>query len=142
MTSEANAGLVPLKIYRRRDRLTVAAALPGSEPQDIEVEVTADGTLALRGRVRGPVDEGDEVILDEWRDGPFERQVELPAAVDGELANVTYANGVLVVALPLAATTRAATLRMDSMSAAHGERVGSHGSPPAPTTREQHHRRD
>jgi hypothetical protein len=49
--------------------------------------------------------------------------------VDAELANVTYSNGVLVVALPLAGQTRPARLTLETVGAAHGERIGSHGRP-------------
>lgn len=139
MTANNLTQLAPLKMYRRRDRLTVAAALPGAEPDDIEVEVTADGALTLRGRMRGPAEPGDELLLDEWREGAYQRNVKLPVPVDGELANVTYSNGVLVVALPIATSVRPARLRMDSVGSAHGERVGSHGSPAQPTTSEEHH---
>ena len=133
--------LAPLRMYRRRERLTVAAALPGTEPEDIEVQVTADGRLTLRGRMRGPIEPDGELLLDEWREGTYERDLKLPAPVDGELANVTYSNGVLVVALPIATSVRAATLRMTSVGSAHGERVGSHGHPPQPATSEEHHGR-
>jgi HSP20 family protein len=128
-------------MYRRRDRLMVAVALPGTEPEDIEVEVTADGRLALRGRMRGPLESDDEILLDEWNAGPYERDLQLPLAVDGELANVTYSNGVLVAALPIADNVRPARLHMDIVGSARGERVGSHGHPAQPATSDEHHRR-
>ncbi len=47
--------------------------------------------------------------------------------MDGELANVTYGNGILVVVLPVSEQNRAARLVMQALSPVHGERVGSAG---------------
>lgn len=140
MNSDDVTQPVPIKMYRRGDRLTVAAALPGAEPEDLEVELTAEGRLALRGRMRGQSENEAEILLDEWSSGPYERELELPVPVDAELANVTYNNGVLVVVLPIAENVRPGRLRMDRVGSAHGERIGSHGRDVQPTTSEEHHR--
>ncbi len=42
MNDTGSAQPVPVKMYRSEDRLTVAAPMPGMEPEDILVEVTAD----------------------------------------------------------------------------------------------------
>lgn len=130
-----------VRMYRRRDRLTVAAALPGAEPEDILVEVTAQGTLTVTGRRRGASLEGDEVVLDEWGPDAYHRELQLPVTVDGELANVTYKNGVLVVVLPIVERSRAARLRMETVAPAYGERVASHGTPVEPVSSKEHHAR-
>ena len=131
------AGL-PVKMYQSAERLTVAAPMPGLEPPDISVRVTAGGTLELRGNRRGPRQDDMDMLLDEWSVGPYERTLSLPCGVDGELADVTYGNGVLVVALPKAAQTRPATLSLEVIGLARGQRVGSHGKDLAPTTTEEH----
>jgi HSP20 family protein len=123
---------VPVKLYRTSDRMVIAALMPGLEPDDVTVEVTAAGGLVLHGDMRGMLKaevigiqatdarEGDrlpqpddaaapgarwveakEVLLDEWGADAYHRELDLAAAVDGALATVTYANGVLVVALPV-----------------------------------------
>src|SRR6266702_2986849 len=43
---------IPVKIYRTHDHLTVAAPMPGLEPEDILVEVTENGQLILHGDMR------------------------------------------------------------------------------------------
>lgn len=139
MNDTGGAQPIPVKLYRGRDRLTVAAPMPGMEPENILVEVTAEGSLSLHGLLRGELKGDKEVLLDEWNPGPYHRRLDLPAAVDGELANVTYSNGVLVVALPLADHTRPARLGLQTVGPAHGERIGSHGHPVRPTTSEEHH---
>jgi hypothetical protein len=79
------------------------------------------------------------VLLEEWSAGGYHRELDLPVAVDGELANVTYGNGVLVVVLPIAAQPRAARLTLQELSPTRGERVGSAGHHPIqPRSTEQH----
>lgn len=128
----------PVKMYRTVERLTVTAPMPGLEPSDITVEVTPDGRLILQGNVRADLKDAKEVLLDEWRVGGYRRELALPNAVDGPLANVTYGNGVVVVALPLTGQTRAARLMLETIGQARGERVGNSGHPVAPRTSEEH----
>jgi HSP20 family protein len=121
---------VPVKVYRTGDRLTVAAPMPGMEPEDIQVEVTDQGHVILQGQVRGLLKGVKELLIDEWTVGDYYRDVPLPDAVDGEAANVTYGNGVLVVDLPLSQWTRPAQLFMEKVGPGHGVRAGNAGHPP------------
>lgn len=128
---------VPVTIYRSDDRLTIAAPMPGAEPEDIQVEV-ADGRVVLHADLRATLKGDKQVLVEEWHVGPYHREVELPTAVDGQLANVTYRNGVLVVALPITARARAARLTLTTIGPGYGERVGNHGHPVRPATQEEH----
>lgn len=128
----------PVTMYQTAERLVVAAPMPGLEPADISVRVTAEGALELQGKQRGPRQEEKDMLLNEWSVGPYERTLTLPCAVDGELADVTYGNGVLVVALPKSARTRAAELNLEHIGLARGQRVGSRGKDIAPTTTAAH----
>ena len=71
--------------------------------------------------------EAKEVVLDEWSTRGYYRELELPNAVDGEHANVTYGNGVVVVVLPVSSQTIPATLTLEAIGPAHGEQVGNAG---------------
>src|SRR5438067_7790073 len=88
---------IPVKIYRTHDHLTVAAPMPGLEPEDILVEVTEQGQLIIHADLRGTLKEAKEVLLHEWSVGGYHRELSLSEPVDGEHANVTYGNGVLVI---------------------------------------------
>src|SRR5437879_6763789 len=100
----------------------VAAPMPGLQPEDILVEVTGDGHLILQAVVRALLKDVKELLLDEWSVGSYYREVLLPDAVNAEQANVTYGNGVLVVALPISDYTRAARLTLDTVGPDHGDR--------------------
>jgi HSP20 family protein len=97
------------------------------EPQDIAVEVSDGPLVTIHAELRGALKGDKDIVLDEWTAGPYHREIPLPANVDGQRANVTYSNGVLVIALPLAATTTSAELSLGHVSATHGERVGNRG---------------
>ena len=128
-----------VNLYRTDDRVMVAAPLPGMEPADIVVEITANRRLVLHGTFRGALTGQKEVLLEEWSAGEYHRELELPVAVDGELTNVTYGNGVLVVVLPVAERLRPARLTLQEISPTRGERVGSAGHHPIqPRSTEEH----
>jgi HSP20 family molecular chaperone IbpA len=123
-----------VRAFRADEMLTVAAPMPGLTPEDIRVEVTAQGHLILEGRSTpdsdqafGAIKSGSkEILVDEWAAGPYYREVSLETAVNGEAATVTYGNGVLVVAMPIAESTRPAEIRLDSIGAGRGERTPGH----------------
>jgi len=116
-----NAGVTqqpPVRLYRTRELVTLAMPMPGLGPNDITIDVTSEARVVVRATLCATPDpecgelksESKEVLLDEWRIGPYERVVNLDTPVDGEAATVTYGNGVLVIALPIAERTRPATL--------------------------------
>ncbi len=110
----AKIQLVPLKVYRAANRLTVAAPMAGMEPEDIVIDVTEDGRLLLDGHVRGVLKEVKELVLDEWSVGAYCRDYTLPEPVNGSEAVATYGNGVLVVTFPIASHTIPAHLTLSS----------------------------
>lgn len=117
---------IPIKMYRTTDRLMIAAPMPGLQPEDIVVRVTAN-SLVIQGEVRGLLKDIKELLTDEWTIGSYHREVELPNPVDAARANVTYGNGVLVIALPISPETIPATLTLEKTGLDHGERVGNSG---------------
>jgi HSP20 family protein len=124
---------VPVKVYRTNERLMIAAPMPGLEPEDIVVEVTADGFLILHGNVRAMLKEVKELLLDEWSAGIYHRELALATMVNAECANVTYGNGVLMVTLPISEQTLPARLVLERVTPTHGERKGNAGHPPVCT---------
>ncbi len=120
---------IPIKVYRTAERLMVAAPMAGLESENIAVEVTADGHLFIHGDMRGRIKEIKELLLDEWSAGVCHRELTLVTPVNGECANVTYGNGVLLVTLPISEQTRPAHLVLTGMTPTHGKRRGNAGNP-------------
>jgi HSP20 family protein len=121
---------IPVKVYRTDKRLMIAAPMAGLEPENIAVEVTADGRLILHGDLRALLKEVKDLLLDEWSVGVYHRELALPVAVDAACANVTYGNGVLTVTLPISEQTSPARLALVRRTPTHGGRTGNAGRPP------------
>lgn len=118
---------IPIKMYRTADRLMVAAPMPGLQPEDILVQVNSSNHLLLQGELRGILKDIKELLVDEWTVGGYYRELELPNCVDAKRANVTYGNGVVVVALPISDRTVPAMLVLETVGPDHGERAGNAG---------------
>src|SRR6266699_7169834 len=121
---------IPVKVYRTGERLMIAAPMAGLEPENMLVEVTHDGRLILHGDQRAMLKEVKELLIDEWSVGVYHRELELPAPVNGESANVTYGNGVVTVTLPISDQIVPTRLTLERIAPTHGERRGNAGHPP------------
>jgi HSP20 family protein len=111
---------VPVKVYKSKERLTVAAPMPGLEPQDIQVWLDEQGQLTLQGQLRGVLKGENEVLQDEWNAGDYHRTLRLEDSVDGSRGNATYNNGVLVVSLPLSASFSPGRLALERLTPTQG----------------------
>ena len=127
MPEKAKIQHIPVKVYRSADHLSVAAPLPGLQAEDILIKVTDAGHLVIEGELRGKLKDIKELLIDEWSIGGYHRDLELPNPVDGQKANVTYGNGVIVISLPISDKTVAAALQLEKNAIDHGERVGWSG---------------
>ena len=91
------------------------------------LEVTHDGRLILHGDLRAMLKEVKELLVDEWSAGVYHRELALPVPVNAVCANVTYGNGMLLVALPISDQTSPARLTLDRVAPTHGEHKGNAG---------------
>ncbi|MDE3231025.1 MAG: Hsp20/alpha crystallin family protein [Chloroflexota bacterium] len=132
---EPHSRIAPAKVYRTPLRIMAAVPMPGLEPEDIIVEIGPASQLTVRGQRRGELKGLKDELLNEWGVGDYYRTVALPAPVNGALANVTYGNGVLVVALPVATRTKSARITLAAQSPTHGMRAGHMGKPIRPYAR-------
>jgi HSP20 family protein len=141
MTHEQQPKSIPVRVYQIDDRIMVAAPMPGLEPDDISVAITGS-RVTIRGTERGPGQHERDLLLAEWTIGPYYREVLLPQPVNGTIANATYGNGVLVLALPKLEPGQLGTdteFRLRATGAtSHGEHVGHSGSIIAPTPTREH----
>jgi HSP20 family protein len=139
MANQGELHTVPVRMYTTDSRIMIAAPMPGLEPDDISVTV-ADAHVTIRGQERGPRQHERDLLLAEWTVGPYERQIELPRPMNGALANATYGNGVLVLALPILALGQPSVRSefvLEVIAATRGERVGHSGRDLHPTTRQE-----
>ena len=123
-----DATAVPINLFENDRELMVVAPMPGVAPEDISVDVTADGRLTLRARQHGEGQERIDYLLREWSYGPYERTIELPCAVDAKRANVTFGNGVVSITFPKAGVTNSGRMLVQRTGHARGVAAGHAGS--------------
>jgi HSP20 family protein len=84
------------------DALIVEAALPGIEPDDVDITVEG-GALTIAGEYRVEHDEGEgDYLVQELRRGSFSRTVTLPDGLEPDKATATFEHGVLTLRIPKA----------------------------------------
>lgn len=124
MAEQPSVQIVPVKMYRAEDVLTVAAPMPGLDAHTLGVEIGAEGALTLRGDLKGALDDLKELLVHEWSVGPYHRELQLPVSVDGSRTSVSYGNGVLVVKMPVVdGPTTPAVIELDALSAVRAQHV-------------------
>ncbi len=125
MTGEG-AQAVPVNVYETDVDLMIVAAMPGLQPDDIEVDVTHD-KLNIRAKMRGSMEETKNYLRHEWHYGPYSRTIDLPFPVDAVKANAAYGGGVLTVTLPKAEKTKTHKIKLQRIAPARGE-AAHHGA--------------
>jgi HSP20 family protein len=92
-------GQVPLDVYTEGDGYVVEAALPGLNPEAIELEMV-QGALMIRGAYPETSTEGRHYLVRQWPRGQFQATVGLPDAGDAAAITATYEHGVLRLTVP------------------------------------------
>ena len=93
---------LPLDVYETDSGYVIYTALPGVNPDNINVKVE-DDVLTISGEVAKPAfDEKDNVrtLAQERATGKFTRSVRVNTPVDSDKIEAVYENGLLKLALP------------------------------------------
>lgn len=95
-------GYLPIDVYQTDKEWVVRAALPGADPQS--VEVTGDGnTVRIKGEIKAPEGvKSEDYWLRENFYGNFSRQVTLPEDARFDQSRAEFQNGTLVLTVPRA----------------------------------------
>jgi HSP20 family protein len=96
---------LPLDVYATPEEAVVIAAVPGLNPENLEITYS-ENTLTLSDSVPSAVDseQGENATwyAHELWSGQFQRTVTLPFAVDAEKTEATFEHGIVCVTLPKA----------------------------------------
>jgi HSP20 family protein len=132
MQEQVEQQAVPINIYSTHDRLKVMAPMPGLSPENNTVSITVDDRLLLPGALRAEIKEHDDKkwLFTKWQVGSYAREVILPLTVNASCANVSYGNGVLLLALPLSEREVPGYVTLKRVAPARGQYQGNAGYPP------------
>ena len=105
---------IPVDLYETDESVVAKAALPGVDPDAVDVSVS-DDLLTIKGTAEHEEKEdGEQYLRRELSYGAFSRTVPLPASVDAEKATADYEGGVLTVTLPKQEGGRTKTIKVIS----------------------------
>ena len=97
---DQNVSALALDVLENEDAYLVKAAIPGIDPNDLDITYTND-TLTIQGEMKHEEEkEGERYHLQERFYGKFYRQVRLPSAVNANAIQANYEHGVLTLTLP------------------------------------------
>lgn len=103
----------PIELSEDGTSLTLEAATPGFEPDDLDVQVTSEHILIQSVRTR-PRTSGPTLHRSEFSHGMLFRDVHLPQPIDPDKAKAEYRNGLLRVTAPVVANARRQHVRVAS----------------------------
>jgi len=89
---------LPLDAYTTDEELVITAAVPGLNPDHVEI-VMEDDVLTIKGELRAPL-ENVTYLFQERPYGRFSRSVTVNVPVDADQAEAKFDKGVLTVILP------------------------------------------
>jgi HSP20 family protein len=100
MLAPMEGARLAVDMYETDEDVVVQAALPGIDPDDVDVSVTRN-TLTVRGETKAEeeVEEGN-YIYRERRFGAYSRSLTLPVAVEADQGEAEYEKGMLTLRLP------------------------------------------
>lgn len=89
-----------LNVWEDDNNLYVEAELPGFELSDLEITVTGDQQLSIKGQRKQPEIKGATWHRQERHYGSFSRMIELPEPVEADKVTAELKLGVLTITLP------------------------------------------
>ncbi len=99
----------PLDVFATENELTVLAAVPGMDPEQLDISIDK-GQVTLKGEVPDVAtsEEAREATwyLHELPRGAFQRTLSVPFEIDSDRAEATFDNGMLRLTLPKAEAAR------------------------------------
>ncbi|MGI6368270.1 MAG: Hsp20/alpha crystallin family protein [Anaerolineae bacterium] len=103
---------LPMDVYTTDEELIITAAVPGVNPEDVEITIEGD-TLTIRGELAAPL-ENVNYIAQERPYGKFTRVVRLNLPLDSERAEATFDKGILTLVIPKKEEIRPKTIQVKS----------------------------
>ncbi len=103
----------PLDVYETQDAITLRAALPGVQPNEVDISVEGN-TITIRGETKAPAEEGT-YLLQEHRYGPFSRSVEIEVPIQADKAEASFKDGILTLMIPKAEEAKPRVIKVKTV---------------------------
>lgn len=115
---------MPMEAFRRGDVFFVAIDLPGVGSDDIDV--TVEKNVVTVNATRVPIRQADdELVIDERPQGQMSRQLMLGDNLDASALHAAYDNGVLLLTVPVAASSQPRKVEIEGVDQPNSATVTS-----------------
>jgi HSP20 family protein len=112
------------EIQETPEQIKLKMELPGIDPKDLDVKVTAEA-VAIRGERKSEVQRDDKGIhRSEFRYGSFQRVIPLPSRIQNNQVKAEFQHGVLCLTMPKAEEEKNRVVTVDLLN---GQTNGSNG---------------
>ena len=102
---------VTANLYETPEDFILQVPMPGVNSEAVEITAQQD-TLVLKWETKVTVPEGATVHWNGYQSGQFQQSFTLPAAINPERAEASYADGILTLNLPKAEHVKARTVKV------------------------------
>lgn len=86
-------------VVENADSFEVLCDVPGLDIKDIEISVSGN-VLTIKGEKKTERQAGPRAYREEFREGKFQRTLQMPLAVDHDKVDAVLRDGVLMITLP------------------------------------------
>lgn len=87
----------PVNLREGSDFVYAEAELPGLKFEDLEITVTGDNRLTIKGTRQSPAPDNVQWLRQERSFGTFEKFIDLPVSIDAGKVDAQLQNGVLTI---------------------------------------------
>lgn len=101
-------------MYETDEAVVVKTAIPGADPEDIDISITGD-SLTIKGELKADeeIEEAD-CICRERAYGAFSRSLTIPVSVEASEAEAEFEDGILTLTLPKAEAIKPKAIEVKS----------------------------
>jgi HSP20 family protein len=102
---------VGANLFETPDGFILQVPMPGATPEAVEITAQQD-TLSLKWETKVNTPEGATVHWNGFQSGQYQQTFTLPAPINSERAEASYADGILTLNLPKAEHVKARTVKV------------------------------
>jgi HSP20 family protein len=100
-------------LYETNEGFTLQLPMPGIKAEDVEITVQQD-VITLKWENKVEIPEGAHVHWHGYQSGQYQQSFTLPTAINSELVEASYKDGILTLRLPKAEHAKARTIKINA----------------------------
>ncbi|GCE03280.1 heat-shock protein 20 [Dictyobacter sp. S3.2.2.5] len=104
---------VAANLYETAEGFILQLPMPGVDPEHVEITVQQD-VVQLKWETKVQVPEGATVHWNGFQSGQYHQALTVPAPINAERVEASYADGILTLRLPKAEHAKARTIKVNA----------------------------